>query len=233
MRLGAASAGQLFDSYPVGDNETSAPVVDQLPFSKTLGNAGDARPMNTQHTRDMLVRDPEAVTTAAPLKRQQPAAKSLLDRVERITNNPLRQLLDLPVYVVVQQKLELGIGNNLAFEKITADRQCGSRHTNLHAVGCPTRVESRRDTDRAFAADNSHFDRSAILKDLEFGHDRSFRKVYIVDFVVLLVEILVLRKSHALKKLTKPDQVLRPEVLEQSVARGPRCSVIDKHLVSE
>lgn len=204
VEVGAASAGNGLQSGLVADDEPCTSVVDQLPFSQRLCDAGHARAVYAEHACHVFVRQLEFLSTASLMQRQKPAAEPLFDRVERIANYSLRQLPDLTVDVVVQSRLQSLIRDHFAFEDIAGDRQSVSGYADLHTIRRTARVERGGDPDRAFVSDYADLDGPAILEDLKFGDDGGLRKVDHIYLVILLVQVLVFIKVHSLDELSHP-----------------------------
>ena len=87
-RVGTSARQFLYPDF-VGDLETSPAVVDKISLSQTLRDTRDAGPVNSEHASDVFVSDLEFVATASSLERQEPAAKSLFDRMERVADHSL------------------------------------------------------------------------------------------------------------------------------------------------
>ena len=134
-RFATAPTRDVLETGLVTDHKSCSAIVDQFALAQSLRNACHARPMYTKYAGDMFMRQFELFTSAPLLKRQQPAAEPLLDRMKRVANYALRQLLDLAVYIVMKDPLKSRIRHDLAFDDVAADRQCRTRNTYLHAVG--------------------------------------------------------------------------------------------------
>jgi len=218
MRI-SASASELLDSRSIGDHQSSASIVDQVSLAQTLGDTRYARPVDSKYTSDVLVRDLESVAAASALKCQQPTAEPLLDGMECVTDDALRQLLYLTVDIIVKQHLQSWIGCNLSFKQIARNDDRRSRDADLRTVCCTAGIEGRCDPDRSFRADDTNLDHAAVFQDLELGNNCSLGKKNVIDLVVLLIDILILRKSDTFEKLAEPDQMLRAKILNEMIAR--------------
>lgn len=197
-RFRRAPAGELLETRSIPDHQPRTAVVDQLAIPQRLSNTGHAGAMDAKHACHVFVRHFEPIPATSLMKRQQPAAKPLFDGVESIAHDPLRELLDLTVYVCMENVLKSDVGGHFPLENLAVDDERRSCDTNLGAVGSTTRIKSRCDPDRTFVTRDPYFDRSTVLEDLEFGNDRRFRKINEIDDVVLLVQILVLDERDAL-----------------------------------
>jgi hypothetical protein len=114
------------------------------------------------------MRDSKSIALASALESEQPTAKSLLDRMEGITNDSLRELLYLRVEVIMERYLKTGVRMYFAFEQISTYHESGTCDTNLHAVSRTTRIKRRGDANCTLAPDNSNFYHPSVFKDLEF-----------------------------------------------------------------
>jgi hypothetical protein len=141
MRIRTAFARQLLDARTVGDHQTRSAVIDQILLAQTLRNARHARAMHPENASDVFMRQSESVSSAPALKRQQPRAESLLNRMKRIAHHPLRKLFDLGIDVVMKCHLQTRIRDHFSFENVSTDDKRGSRNADLHAVCRPAGVE--------------------------------------------------------------------------------------------
>jgi hypothetical protein len=139
-----------------------------VPFSQTLRDARNARSVYAEDPRHVFMRDSKFISLAPALERNQPAAKSLLDRMKCIADDALRKLFDLRIEVIMERNLETRIRMNFAFEQISTDDESGTRDTNLHAVRRATGIERSGDAYRSFAPDNPNLDHSPVFEDLKF-----------------------------------------------------------------
>jgi hypothetical protein len=187
LRFRTATTRKTFDTRPIGDQEPGSAVVDQVPFSQTLSNARNTRPVNAQDPRHVFVRDPKFISLASAMESEQPAAKSLFNRMKGIADDALRELFDLRVDVIMKRYLETGVSMYLAFEQISTYDKSGAGDTDLHAVRSATRIERGGDANGTFAPDNTNLDHSSVFEDLEFRYDRCLRKEDVVDPVILLI----------------------------------------------
>src|SRR5688572_23926881 len=102
MKLGRASARQLFESGEITDHQPCATVIYELLIAQVLCDAGDARPVHAQNPGDVLVRQPKFIAPTPLMECKKPTAKSLLYRMKSVAHNFLRKLLYLTVYIVVK-----------------------------------------------------------------------------------------------------------------------------------
>ena len=218
VHVGRTTTCKFLESSPIRDHQSSPAIVNQLFVAKRLCNACDARPVHSEDSCDMFVRQPEPVAIAAILKCQKPCTKALLNGMKGIAHHALRQVLDLRVEVVVQNPLEPLIGYYFALEYVTADRDRGSRHADLCAVRSSTRIERSWNSDRTFATNNPDLYRSPVFEDLKLGYDRRLGKVYRSHPIVLLIQILVLYQANALHELAQPQEMFGVDQLQQTVA---------------
>ena len=228
-RFRAAFACELLDTDTVGDHQPGSAVIDQILFTQALRDTRYARTVHAEDARHMFMCEPEFVAAASTLKRQEPSTESLLDRVKCVANDPLRELFDLGVDVVVNSHLQTRVGSNFTFEQVTRYDQRGAGNTDLHTVRRTARVEGRRDSDSPFTADDPDLDHSPVFKNLKLRYDCGLRKVDIVDSVVLLIQVLVLCKIYAFQKRPQSQQMLRTDILQKDIAGSPR-TIVDKDL---
>ena len=87
--ISTAFARYTLKAALVGNNKTSAAVVDQLSLAQGLSDARDAGPVYTKNARYVLMRELELFPAAALVQRQKPAAKTLFDGVEGIADDTL------------------------------------------------------------------------------------------------------------------------------------------------
>ena len=219
MHIGAALAREALQTRLVAYDETRTSVIDQLPVPQGLSDASDTWTMNAEHPCNVFVRELEPIPAAPFMKRQQPAAEPLFDRVKRIADHPLRKLPDLTVDVVVQGRLQTLIGHHFPLEHIPRDRQRVAGYADLHAIRRTARIERGRDTDRAFVTDDADLDRPAVLEDLKFRDDGRLRKVNDVYLIILLVQVLVLDEVHSFDELPQPQEVFGIDKLQKRVRR--------------
>ena len=221
MHIGAAFARDALQTGLVAYDETRTSVIDQLPVPQGLSDASHTWTVNAEHPCNMFVRELKTIPAAPFMKRQQPAAEPLFDRVKRIADHPLRKLPYLSVDVVVQGRLQTLIGHHFPLEHIPGDRQCIAGYADLHAIRRTTRVERGRDTDCAFVSDYAHLYCPAVLEDLKFRDDGRLRKVNGVYLIILLVQVLVLDEVHSFDELTQPQEMFGIDKLQKRVRRWP------------
>jgi hypothetical protein len=142
-KLRVTAAALFHQAFPIGDDDVSSHIIDQPAFSHILRYACNARPINTQNASYMLLSQLETIYAAPVMKHEQPGRESLLDRVMRITRDPLRDLCYVGTYGTKKQAMDpIGAANFLS-HGVALDLNGGSGCTNLHPI-CRSSLPKQR-----------------------------------------------------------------------------------------
>src|SRR5271168_1102364 len=77
-----ALAGLLFEASPIQHRHPSATIFDEFAMLQFGGHLGHAGAPNTEHHAKKFLREQKLIRVRAIMRRQEPAAASLLDGME-------------------------------------------------------------------------------------------------------------------------------------------------------
>ena len=163
-----------------------------MPGARELGHhQRHRRPPNAQHDGEELVRERELILLDAIVRHQEPAAASLLRRMQPVARDRLHQQIDERLRVPGDAIVKGAVPFHLAAERVDAHhggRLGGDLHERL-----PRRYwspEHRSDADQTFTANRCHFDDSAVLHHIGNRADAASRKENFRNRLAMFMEHL-------------------------------------------
>jgi hypothetical protein len=214
-----AFAGSRFETDAIRYRHMSPVIANKTNLLQALCRNGDASALHTQHRREKLVCQEEAVRSGTIMRDQKPTAAALLKGVQTVASGRLRDLANNQVIVPVKQVSEVLVLAQLGLEDIEAATQCVARQLYNTFKGCTVNTEQSRETGQAFDTYGADFHGSTILHGSHEGNETAVDEVELLYCCIRVVDDVPSLQDHWSEMMTYALQLLDGQSQQNAIGQ--------------
>src|SRR5262249_24406253 len=186
--------GGVLEALPIDDGDPAPAELDKTGLLQDSGGHRHGRSPDPQHVGQELVGHRELVGAYAVLREQEPAGAALLDGVEPVAGNLLRDLDEERLRVPLDQRRQRSLLPDLVPEGfgVHADDRARDLDGGVLLRVHRRRAPGDRHAQQAFVADGRDLDAGAVVHAGENGHNGVDGEVHLVESVSRFREYVLL-----------------------------------------
>ena len=168
------------------------------------------------------MREEQGLGFGAILRDQQPARQPLEDRVESMTQDRLRELIEEGMRILRERDVERCMAAAFGPQDIGRDAEGLASDLHHGIVGCEIDVQDEGQSDHPVMAGHRHFNRLSPLSGRQERHQAADRKISVPELVASLREDVTSRERDPLDVRQQSLVRIAGHTGEESVLGGHR-----------